>query len=221
MVSSPQCSRRVGGFLFFCWAVGVLFYARFVEFPGSFIFSQFHLYFLTGVVTAIALSRVQFSFPRLTALLGAAIYFATSYTELYFPVLSNNQRIAGICVSCALVVLGMVQAEQRSLIHIPRFIQFVGNASYSIYLIHFPILSATAKLVKWSGIDQWMPLAILFWIFVGVAMLGGCVFHLAIELPILRMLGRRPARNALANARKPADIQPRNDVAPVLKGSTA
>src|SRR6185295_4509345 len=96
-------------------------------------------------------SRVKSSFPRSTAILGAIIYFATSYCFLYFPVLSNNQLIACICVSCSLVVLGMLQAEERGLLRIPKPVAFVGNASFSIYLVHFAVLSAMGKLVKSIG----------------------------------------------------------------------
>ncbi len=191
-------NRTLGVIAFAIWTLGTFAYAQFTEFPGDFFFSYFGLYFLTGIAVAFLHGRFRVPYPLALATLGALLYFGTGYVDIYRGPLELHSKTAGIALGCAGITLGLVQAEQREILRIPRWIAFLGNASYSIYLIHFPILSLTAKLVKSARLDEMIPATILFWLFVLAATGGGCAFHLLIERPLLnRLKGRyRTARAA-------------------------
>ena len=56
----------------------------------------------------------------------------------------------------AVVIVGFAMHEQSSQLHWPGWLMMMGNASYSIYLVHNPLLSVTQRLagrlgVAWAG----------------------------------------------------------------------
>jgi peptidoglycan/LPS O-acetylase OafA/YrhL len=68
----------------------------------------------------------------------------------------------------------------------------LGDASYSIYLIHYPAVSLACKVIRHSSPDLSEPLA-----FVAVALfavLCGIALHLLIEAPLLRFFRARMRR---------------------------
>jgi exopolysaccharide production protein ExoZ len=82
------------------------------------------------------------------------------------------------------LVAGAVTLETRKpLPDIPWF-RFLGDASYSIYLIHWPVVSAL-KYVMNSSQLVYLPLAI------GLCLAAGVALHLVIERPLLRLFHER------------------------------
>jgi peptidoglycan/LPS O-acetylase OafA/YrhL len=97
--------------------------------------------------------------------------------------------IAGVGAAC--ILLGAALLERRGRLSIPRWLTLLGDASYSIYLIHFMVISAIARFAYAHmrhlpvPIGGWMLLFIL--ISVGV----GIVTHYAVERPLLRAFGKK------------------------------
>jgi peptidoglycan/LPS O-acetylase OafA/YrhL len=67
---------------------------------------------------------------------------------------------------------------------------YLGNASYSIYLVHFVTLSMLAKIAKWSRLDSILPSQILFCLHVLGAIAAGCIFHHLVDERIHRWAKR-------------------------------
>ncbi len=76
----------------------------------------------------------------------------------------------------------------------PRALVFLGDASYAIYLLHGPALSATFKLAVVTGLDRRLGVNAVGWITFAVCLVVGCAFHQWVEQPLLRWLRglRRP-----------------------------
>ena len=70
---------------------------------------------------------------------------------------------------------------------------FLGRASYSIYLIHFAVLSATLKLLLPLHFPLWLNMALL--VLSGVVI--GSVLYQYVERPMLAMIRSRLAKYAL------------------------
>jgi peptidoglycan/LPS O-acetylase OafA/YrhL len=75
----------------------------------------------------------------------------------------------------------LVLADQNGKIHTPRILSFLGDASYSIYLVH-----ALPLLLLWhlAGEASWMV------ILPAVALIGlgaGIAYHLLCERPLLTL----------------------------------
>lgn len=81
-------------------------------------------------------------------------------------------------LTMALTIVPVAQWERSGTMVIPRYVLFLGAASYSIYLIHVIAISTVARLVS-----SW-PLVISGSVVAGVA--AGIVYHLVIERPLLR-----------------------------------
>jgi len=78
-----------------------------------------------------------------------------------------------------------------------RFLLFLGDASYSIYLIHYPVIAVACKILQAIGFSYGaMPLL------AALGTLGGIALHVSIERPLLRFFGRRrpPASEAPASS---------------------
>lgn len=175
---------QVGMSVFAVWTVCVCAYPWFDSYPWNFLFSYLHLRFLLGMTVAILLHRWQIPVPRLTAGVGVAIFFGTGLFNAYFRPLTALEQTLGYGLGSAVMVMGLVQAERLGLLQPPRWLVYLGDTSYSIYLIHFPALSLLAKVTKATQLDLYVPSSILFCLHVIAAVGVSCVFHHAVEHPI-------------------------------------
>jgi exopolysaccharide production protein ExoZ len=71
-----------------------------------------------------------------------------------------------------------------------KFMSLTGDASYSLYLIHFPIISITCKVTSKYMHSSQQAAVLAFIACVFISMIGGLLTHKAIELPIMRRLSR-------------------------------
>lgn len=200
--------RPTGLVVLFAWGVGVLGYAWFESYPWTFLFSFMHLRFLAGVVVALIVPRLQMPWPRCVALLGALLFVGAGLCDAYAGPLSLTQMNLTYPLGSAMMVLGLVQAEQAGLVRTPRWLVYLGDASYAIYLVHFLALSILAKLSKVVHLEDRVPLSLLFVGHVVGAIVIGCVFHHLIEKPLHGLTKRyfqrsRPAKVEVASAPMP------------------
>jgi exopolysaccharide production protein ExoZ len=98
-------------------------------------------------------------------------------------------RLAG-GFGAAGVLLGAMVLERRGAVVVPRWLVALGDASYSIYIVHFMAISAVARLTYacWGHLQipiaVWMVFLFLFGTGVGVSV------HFAVERPLLRAFGK-------------------------------
>lgn len=168
----------------------------FPAYPLSFVFHPAHILFGLGILAYWLFNRRDIVFPKLSLMLGIVLFGSTWIAVAYGVILKNAVSTWCYGVGAMLMILGGVVLETRTTLRIPRLFIFLGEASYSIYLVHFPALSGFAKVVtklKALGVpDELM--------FVLVALGGvavGVVFYLLVEKPLLtffRTIGRVPKR---------------------------
>ena len=81
----------------------------------------------------------------------------------------------------AVLIVGFAIREQSSSLYWPALFLLIGNASYSIYLVHNPLLSFTQRLAARLGLAWGGGLAF------GVvcSLLAGYAYYLAVERPAL------------------------------------
>ena len=83
--------------------------------------------------------------------------------------------------------LGLALAERTFEFRLPRPLLLLGAASYSIYLVHNPVQSLVARLLR--GPDLW---AVTFLACCLGGLLLGLAYHLLFERPALRLRFVRP-----------------------------
>jgi peptidoglycan/LPS O-acetylase OafA/YrhL len=176
-------NRPLGIVVMLGWTVGLQTYP-FADSLSVFVFNSLNLRFLAGLVVGLVMQRWQVPWPRFTALIGVGVFLVTGMAEALAGPLDSWQQCVGFTMGSSLTLAGLVEAERFGLLRPPRFLTYLGDASYSIYLVHFLALSVIAKLTVASGLYLLVPDALLFCAFVVVAIGAGCVFHHLIERPI-------------------------------------
>ncbi len=186
-------SRRLGGAVFAAWAglLAVALCGQFWTMPWSFLANLYDLEFLAGILLALALKRRTVPAPRLVLVLGVLVFLATGMADVFRGPLGMHLHVLGYTSGSVLALAGAVEAERCGKLNVPRTLVRLGDASYSIYLVHQPVLSFVAKAAKKCGLDHYVPNVVLFFLVAGASVLAGCLFHVAVERPLLRRL-RRP-----------------------------
>lgn len=159
-------------------------------FPSSFLLNDLNLLFFLGIGAAWLFSKVQLRSPISAVLLiaGAAIFVITALQLTTVRGLDIHHICFGM--GSALAIIGAVNLERNRAIAIPQLMSLLGDASYSIYLVHFPALSLAAKVLYGAGIDDHLPRMVIFLILFVGALAAGVAFHFAAEKPILMFFRR-------------------------------
>lgn len=157
--------------------------------------------FLLGCAVAGLARRGAPRYGRLSLIAGLAwaAGWVLMCSPTAMPYMFGNDpfsRSVAFGPAAALVVYGLVAAERRGGWAFPRWLQSVGDASYSIYLWHTPV---GAILHDWTA--KWWDHKLLphvGWLgmmtLVGVG--GGMLLHRLVERPLLGLFGKRRAGEA-------------------------
>ena len=92
-----------------------------------------------------------------------------------------------LALGLALLIVGFAVREQSAAVRWPGLLLVLGNASYSIYLVHNPLLSITQRVAGQMAL-VW-PAAMVWGVVLGV--LAGWVYFRLIERPALRFFQSR------------------------------
>lgn len=195
-------NKRLGFVICSVWFVGSLFFCT----PGSFyfisssysqfVFSPYHLLFAFGLIGGVVLQSQRGPSRAWALLLGLGIFSGALIVQNFLDAEHPWLRIlADAGLALALVVAA--EREHLHLLHVPRFL---GDASYSIYLFHYLLISTIAPPA--FQLDQKLHLPLLVWsLFMFFSAVGfGILGHLWVERPLLRFLGKHWSgeRNATA-----------------------
>jgi exopolysaccharide production protein ExoZ len=165
----------------------------------SLVFSPLLLEFILGCCVALYVGAVGRRAGFALLFLGIA-GFAAGITAMgmlgeEFPLGWGRVLIFG--TSSALIVAGMVGIERNGFNHVPRPLVALGDASYSLYLCHVPVIAVAG--LAWHrlivGSAPGFHVAALVWAF-AIAIAAGFVSYHVIERPLLR-LSRRLSRVAI------------------------
>jgi peptidoglycan/LPS O-acetylase OafA/YrhL len=154
-------------------------------FPLDFIASPFHLLFFMGMGAAYTLRRAALPRPGLVATIGVAVFAASWICACYTDIAHKQFLLVwAYGAGATLLIRGTMELERSGrLATAPASMRFLGAASYSIYLVHFPVVSAFCKL----GLKLGATAAIWYPVTVAAAVLVGAAYYLLIERPLARL----------------------------------
>lgn len=172
--------------------------------PLDFVFAPIVLEFLLGVVVAMLVERGVHRFHG-ALLVGALVWLAIgtlfmrpSVFELrvaHWGMQVAISRTFGLHVVCwgmpaAMLIYEIIALEIRQRWIMPRVLQYLGNASFSIYLWHVAVFAAVAEMfarLGWVTVASSTGLtALMIAIALGIALLS---YHF-LEKPLLRIFGQ-------------------------------
>lgn len=198
-------SRRIGTAIFAFWIVGCFvtsfFYPQ-APYPLWYVFAAFNILFLFGMASARSYSSLSARSGTMLAVFGTAMFLGVGVLDVYGAwFLGEAVRTLAYGVGAALAIAGLAAAEAGGRLRAPSWFVFLGDASYSIYLVHGPVLAVVTmislRLGAPSHLPAWVMLVVL-WI-AGTS--AGILAHLLIERPLLaRMRRRSPLRRQAASA---------------------
>lgn len=158
------------------------------------VFSPYHLLFGCGILVALALETEKSIPAKPLFWMGLVVFAAALVIAGPFDNGVPVRLAAGVGAACLL--LGGALLERQRRLTVPRWLSLLGDASYSIYLVHFMVISAIARFAyaHWGNFH----ILLIGWMFVfilsGVAV--GIVVHYTVERPLLTAMGRKLAAGA-------------------------
>jgi exopolysaccharide production protein ExoZ len=159
--------------------------------------------FVLGVgVGYLVMSRPPIAPGRLLAG-GAALFIAAAALagELYSVEIDAWYRAVTLGPAAAMIVLGAIGLEKRRRYVAPQRLQFVGDASYSIYLWHTLLLVAAGKVIAFALPSVSGPVHVVLLIAVPLAVLAATlVLYQLVEKRLIALMQRRPWARARARA---------------------
>ena len=147
------------------------------------------------------ISKISFTLGGILFISTAVYYSSLTVGTSEWP--SHHVTILGFGFASALLVLGSVSPEIESFFRKHHIMRLIGDASYSIYLVHLWALKASFNLVRSlmersfnitldDGMGQSLFVSDLLLVFIVVlSVLFGILVHLKIEKPLLHFLRKK------------------------------
>lgn len=182
---------------------------RFVAcpFPLSFFGDNLFLLFGLGMLVARwARGSLELQRPKLIALVASVAFmaFALLETILGHESFTVDRRLVYGGLS-GVLILALVRAEGAGTLTIRRgWIPLLGDASYALYLIHFPLIVTLEKLLRSFGLEGLAGALVAFVLIFIACQLAAVAFHLLLERPLLSALSGSDQRRGSQMASREA-----------------
>lgn len=159
-----------------------------LSFPWSFIFSPYNMAFGLGFLAFKLNHAYPDRIPSGACLwTGAAGFLALGCIESFWGEPAGRMPglyfMAAFFVASFLLVLGFLSRPAS-------WVRPLGNASYSIYLVHYPLLVVLCMLAR-RFLGNAVPATPMFVLVAVLALAGGGLYYLLVERPGLHLFGRR------------------------------
>jgi peptidoglycan/LPS O-acetylase OafA/YrhL len=198
MFSLLILNKRLGIIALAIWAcLCIVFYDYPLEAqrtPWNVYTAGYNLFFLFGMAACWLYRRGGDGFVEFGAGLAIAIVAGVTMG------LPDNLSPLILAVGFALLVAGATKMERGGYINVPGFLNYIGNASYTIYLAHIPILGLLMKVALASGLYGAVGARATYIIVLSTTIASGCAAYALVEKPLLAFLRRRSAKRARSAA---------------------
>jgi peptidoglycan/LPS O-acetylase OafA/YrhL len=180
------------------WTLGIVAAASANIWPAGVLklLDPLVLEFLIGCIAATLLRNDHgLRWGRLSLVLGGLGFVASALGEWSGWLHTRDhtlERVLTFGVSCALVVFGAVACERTGRSRSPRWLQSVGDASYSIYLSHVAVMEFIQHSLRHMSHDL-APHLLYLVLLVGGTIAAGFVLHFQVER---RLMAWSPGKNA-------------------------
>lgn len=180
-------NRTVGKYCLSLWFFSCLLIYIY-DINTSYHLSSVNLLFGFGMISYALFEKNLFFSPIYFAIFGIISFFSLGLLEVITG--WSNSIFYGLC--SIFVVTGLASAEALKPFNIPPMLKLLGDASYSIYLVHYPIISIITRIIR--KIIPNMIEEMAFFTIVFIATISGVIFHLIFEKPLIAYCKTIPAR---------------------------
>jgi exopolysaccharide production protein ExoZ len=187
--------RHLGIALLAAWGVGIAWNMGvqiwsgtpyFGGLIGQIVFRGFNIQFFFGIATALVVRSGMVWRPSMLAVLGGLGFFVTGMYESYgHPVMHEYPiRHLSYAIAATLILYGIATLDRAQRTRVPAMALRLGAASYSIYLIHLPVLHVLGFALR--GVRSVIPSELVFIIAVATTVMIATVFSEIVEQPLLK-----------------------------------
>jgi exopolysaccharide production protein ExoZ len=185
-------SVRAGIALFALWGIAcILFFHQPGDAgvgPASVYTAASNLYFLFGMGAYWVYRRGG---SGLAEVLGGVALLAAAFIAL--PVHYAIARLV-LVLGFALLLAGVTKLELSGRLAFPRWAIYVGDASYSLYLLHESLAGLLLKVLMKTHVADALGRGLTYLVVLGLTVPLGCLAYATIEKPLLHALRRRKPR---------------------------
>lgn len=170
-----------------------------LHFPLSFVLSQFNLCFGLGLLAKYLIDKYNAHESRNSVLLfisGNVLFIVTctlglcgamgAYELLGMYDVQNLKYTSIFGIASFLIILQSGNKRIEAFMGKRKFLLLLGNASYSIYLLHAFVINFLCKIPAYFGFNSIVPPFLAFVILSVTSLVSGIIFHLVVEIPLLR-----------------------------------
>lgn len=154
-----------------------------------FILNFQHLELWAGALVAYIVLNKEIYYKKTFLILGFLGYILIwinsifSIVSLYSPLF--------YCISSMLIMISISSMDMGKSYNIPRPFSFLGDASYSIYITHSPLLQFFTLFFDKFGLLRTFGYS-LSMVFVSIlTIIFSCIFYIIIEKPLIRFLNKK------------------------------
>lgn len=173
-----------GVLLFIAWQAYAILAGQAGSDGAKFHVGPYELEFAMGIACLALVRRFPVArHPWAILAAGAAAFVGAAARTIHAgdlpPVTYATTLPYGLAASG--IVIGAVYCERAGCLRVPRWAIFLGGASYSIYLLHYPLISVLLKLLNRLDRDGdgWAALVFLALSLASIA--AGCLYHVLVE----------------------------------------
>ena len=174
--------------------VTILHFFKIVKFSNSFfwlkiVFGNMNLEFVLGCLAAYIVIKYHQKVGKYRWILFGIANLG--YVFLGMLVAWTNigfERITTFGVLAAMLIIAATSIELKDSPKIPYLLIFLGDASYSIFLTHGPLISASTKILKKANLGKYFDGFFAPALLAVFAVVFGCIFYSLIEKPLTLFL---------------------------------
>ena len=163
---------------------------------GGLIFFPMNIEFLLGVFIVLIIEQISLKWVWPLLLTGSLLFLAGAYIFNHginiIPAGANYvlNRVVLFGIPSFLIILAVVKMELHRTVRVKKVFLYLGDASYSLYLVHLPLVAAFYKVIAKLHISNSWVLGILNAILFCTVCLIGILIYLKIEKPLIKKLNR-------------------------------
>ncbi len=176
--------------------VVILRYIKILEFSDgailNLVFGKLNIEFIFGCLAGYITIKFQRQISKYRwTLFGIA---NLGYVYLTVFLVTNNiekmnmDGVSTFGVLSGVLVLSSASIDLNDKLKIPESLIYLGDASYSIYLTHGPLLSAATKILEKMNLEKYFDNIFAPSLLASIAIVIGCIFHSFIEKPLIIIL---------------------------------
>ncbi|HHW4679793.1 MAG TPA: acyltransferase family protein [Xylella sp.] len=177
---------------------------------GHIITSPMGWEFIAGALVGIYWRRLPAHCAGVCLWLGIVGFFGAAVVLQALRIFSEFALLRTLVfgIPSVLMVLGTVRAESAGKLSSSKWLNWLGDASYSIYLSHLLVLTLLSRLWSVSGLNQqvWQHIGFIFTTIIACCIAGWLSYRF-IERPLLsigdRLLPRKDFTNRTLQVEKP------------------